>query len=75
MKLAISVIFLWMTSLSSLHSQVSENWLTFLILILNANNLQTVVSNQGSIRSRWISLPLGTSNQIIYDQGPWFIGK
>jgi len=76
MKLAISVIFLWMTSLSSLHSQVSENWKTFFDFdSLNANNLQTVVSNQGSIRSRWISLPLGTSNQIIYDQGPWFVGK
>ena len=76
MKLVISIIFLWITSLSSIHSQVSENWLTFFDFdSLNVNNLQTVVSNQGSIRSRWISLPLGTYNQIIYDQGPWFIGK
>ncbi len=71
MKLVISIIFLWITSLSSIHSQVSENWLTFFDFdSLNVNNLQTVVSNQGSIRSRWISLPLGTYNQIIYDQGP-----
>src|SRR5574338_29578 len=59
---------------AQLHPQVSENWLTFFdFYSLKANNLQTVVSNQGSIRSRWISLPSGTSNQIIYDQGPWFI--
>jgi hypothetical protein len=76
MKLAISVIFLWMTSLSSLHSQVSENWLTFFDFdSLKINNLQTVVSNQASMRIKWTSLPINYSNQIIYDQAPWFVGK
>jgi hypothetical protein len=76
MKLGISIVILMLLSVSNLFSQVSENWLTYFDFdSLNANNLQTVVSNQGSLRSRWVSLPSGTYNQIIYDQGPWFIGK
>ena len=76
MKKFLVILLLWIAQSSNLHSQVSENWLTFFDFdSLNVNNLETVVSNQGSMRSRWISMPVSTNNQIIYDQGPWFVGK
>jgi Secretion system C-terminal sorting domain len=76
MKTLIILLFIFLVP--TIFAQHNSNPLTYNDFdTLDINNIQLVSSNLGNCDpSRWISLPdPGYGNGIIYEHGPWLVGK
>jgi len=73
-----SILLFLLTLSVNLFSQHNQHPLTYSDFdTVDVNNIRLVTSNVGnSDGARWLRLQsLGYSDRIIYDQGPWIVGK